>query len=339
MIKYIIVKKWLNIIYTILKKGKFKKVRFMNGFPYSNTNKRYHTLDYFYKHKFGSKAFKVSLNAGFSCPNIDGKVGYNGCIFCSKTGSGEYAGKPNDNLVKQFEEVKTMMHKKWPKAKYIGYFQARTNTYAPLSVLKDKYETILKLDNVVGLAIATRPDAISEECLEYLEELNKRTFLTVELGLQTIHEKTTKLINRCHDLHCFDNMVKELQKRNIFVVAHIINGLPYETKEMMIETVKHLNDIGINGIKIHMLSVLKETPLERLYLKKPFKLLSKEEYVDIVCDQLENLNPKIVIERLTGDPMISDLVTPTWLTKKVSVLNDIDKEMAKRNSYQGKKAN
>lgn len=309
----------------------------MNEFPYSDTNKRYHTLDYFYKHKFDSKVFKVSLNAGFTCPNIDGKVGHMGCIYCSKTGSGEYAGKPTDDLLKQFDEVKTMMHRKWPKAKYIGYFQARTNTYAPLSVLKEKYETILKLDNVVGLAIATRPDAIDKDCLDYLEELNKKTFLTIELGLQTIHEKTTRLINRCHDLECFDNMVKELQKRNIFVVAHIINGLPYETKEMMIETIRHLNKIGIDGIKIHMLGILKETPLEKLYLKKPFSLLSEAEYVNIVCDQLEHLNSKIVIERLTGDPMASDLVAPTWLTKKVSVLNDIDKEMVKRNSYQGKK--
>ena len=309
---------------------------FMNEFPYSNTNKRYHTLDYFYKQKFKNKVCKISLNAGFTCPNLDGKVGTGGCIYCSKTGSGEYAGNKKDNLIKQFNDVKQMMNKKWPNSKYIGYFQARTNTYAPLETLKEKYETILNLENVVGLSIATRPDAITNECLDYLEELNKKTFLTIELGLQTIHPQTTKIINRCHDLKCFENMVKDLQKRNIFVVAHIINGLPSETKEMMIETVKYLNKINIDGIKIHMLSILKNTPLETLYKEKPFHILTKEEYIDIVCDQLEYLNPKIVIQRLTGDPMVEDLIEPNWLIKKVNVLNDIDKEMAKRNSYQGK---
>lgn len=319
----------MNLCYTLF--GDF-----MNNFPYSNTNKRYHTLDYFYKQKFKSKVCKISLNAGFTCPNLDGKVGTGGCIYCSKTGSGEYAGNKKDNLIKQFNDVKQIMDKKWPNSKYIGYFQARTNTYAPLEILKEKYETILNLENVVGLSIATRPDAITNECLDYLEELNKKTFLTIELGLQTIHPKTTKIINRCHDLNCFENMVKELKKRNIFVVAHIINGLPYETKEMMIETVKYLNKINIDGIKIHMLSILKNTPLETLYKEKPFHILTKEEYVEIVCDQLEYLNPKIVIQRLTGDPMISDLFKPEWLTKKVSVLNDIDKEMVNRDSYQGK---
>ncbi len=309
----------------------------MNNFAYSNTNKRYHTLDYFYKTKFGCKVFKVSLNAGFTCPNIDGTVGNDGCIYCSKFGGGEYGGNVNDNLVKQFNDVKNMMHKKWPKAKYIGYFQARTNTYAPLHILKRKYETILNLDNVVGLSIATRPDAIDDKCLDYLTSLSKKTFLTVELGLQTIHEKTTKLINRCHDLKCFDDMVVKLKERGIFVVAHIINGLPYETRDMMIDTVRHLNDIGIDGIKIHMLSVIKNTPLENLYLKKGFKLLTKEEYIEIVCEQLEYLDPKIVIQRLTGDPMASSLIEPKWLLKKVNVLNDIDKFMVSNNIYQGDK--
>jgi len=308
----------------------------MNDFLFSNTNKRYHTLDYFYKQKFGTKVCKISLNAGFSCPNMDGKVGTGGCIYCSKSGSGEYGGNKKDDLIKQFDDIKKVMDQKWPNSKYIGYFQARTNTYAPLDVLKEKYETILELDNVVGLSIATRPDAITDECLDYLEELNKKTFLTIELGLQTIHESTTNLINRCHDLKCFDDMVKKLQKRNIFVVAHVINGLPFETKEMMIDTIKHLNDINIDGVKIHMLSILKETPLEKMYLDKPFHLLSESEYVDIVCDQLEYLKPEIVIQRLTGDPMASDLIGPDWLVKKVQVLNDIDKEMVKRNSYQGK---
>lgn len=304
-------------------------------FKYSDSNKRYYTLDYFYKHKFNSKVFKVSLNAGFTCPNKDGKVGMGGCIYCSKLGSGEYAGNVKKDLITQFNEVKEIMLKKWPKAKYIGYFQANTNTYAPVPILKEKYETILKLDNVVGLNIATRPDSISPDCLDYLEDLAKRTYLTVELGLQTIHESTSIYINRCHNLDCFTDMVKELRKRNINVVVHIINGLPYETYDMMIDTVKYLSNLDIQGIKIHMLSILKNTKLEELYKKEHFKTLTRDEYIKIVCDQLEYLREDIVVNRITGDPKISDLIEPDWLIKKVTILNDIDKEMARRNSYQG----
>lgn len=307
-----------------------------NIFKYSDNNKRYHTLDYFYKHKFNSKVFKVSLNAGLSCPNIDGTVGKGGCIYCSNSGSGEFAGNKNDDIITQFNEIKKMMLKKWPNAKYIGYFQAHTNTYAPVGTLKKLYEPILQQENVVGLNIATRPDAISDECLKYLEELNKKTYLTIELGLQTIHKKTTKIINRCHTLECFENMVKKLREKNINVVVHIINGLPYETKEDMIKTAKYLNTLDIQGIKIHMLSVIKNTKLEKLYQLKPFHILTEEEYIDIVINQLENLSPEIVINRITGDPKLDDLIQPTWLVKKFCVLNNIDKEMVKRNTYQGK---
>lgn len=306
-------------------------------FKYSNTNKRYYTLDYFYKTKFNSKVFKVSLNAGFTCPNKDGKVGTKGCIYCSKSGSGEYGGNVNKDIVTQFNEVKEMMLKKWPEAKYIGYFQANTNTYAPVEVLKEKYEPILKQDNVVGLNIATRPDSITDECLDYLEDLSKRTYLTVELGLQTIHEKTSILINRCHTLECFKDMVEKLRERNINVVVHIINGLPYETKEMMIETVKYLSDLDIQGIKIHALSILKNTELAKLYEKEKFKVLSRDEYIDIVCTQLEYLREDIVVNRITGDPMASELIEPTWLTNKTTILNDIDKLMKQRDTYQGNK--
>ena len=309
----------------------------MNKFIYSNNNKRYHTLDYYYKNKFHSKVFKISLNAGFSCPNIDGTVGNGGCIYCSKSGSGEFAGNKEDSLRTQFDTVKEMMLHKWPEGKFIGYFQARTNTYADVNTLKKLYETVLAFDNVIGLNIATRPDSISEECLDYLTELNKKTNLTIELGLQTTNEKTAKLINRCHSLQCFEAMVKKLRERNIDVVVHIINGLPYETKEDMLNTVKYLNSLDIQGIKIHMLSILKDTPLAKMYEKKHFKVLTKEEYIDIVIDQLELLRPEIVIHRITGDPKQDDLVEPDWLVKKFCILNDIDKEMVKRDSYQGKK--
>lgn len=304
-------------------------------FIYSNSNKRYHTLDYFYKTKFNSKVCKISLNAGFSCPNIDGTVGYGGCIYCSKLGSGEYAGDSTDDLVTQFNSIKEVMIRKWPNSKFIGYFQAHTNTYAPVNILKEKYELILKQPNVIGLSIATRADAINDECLDYLSELNKKTYLTIELGLQTIHKKTTDIINRCHTLECFESMVKKLRAHHINVVVHIINGLPYETKEMMLDTVKYLNKLDIQGIKIHMLSILKDTRLASIYQKEHFKTLNRDEYINIVCDQLELLRPEIVIHRITGDPKVSDLIEPDWLCKKVSILNDIDKELVRRNSFQG----
>jgi len=307
----------------------------VNKFKYSDSNKRYYTLDYFYKNKFKSKVFKVSLNAGFNCPNKDGTVGYGGCIYCSKLGSGDYAGDLKKSLTEQFIEVRDIMLKKWPNAKYIGYFQANTNTYAPLNVLKEKYEEILKLDNVVGLNIATRPDSITDECMSYLEELSKKTYLTIELGLQTIHESTSKLINRCHDLECFEKCVKKLRQKNINVVVHVINGLPYETKEMMLDTIKYLNTLDIQGIKIHMLHIIRDTALEVLFRKEGFHVLTREEYVDIVCDQLEFLREDIVVNRITGDPNPDELVEPSWLIKKFGVLNEIDKEMKRRNTYQG----
>lgn len=306
-------------------------------FKYSNSNKRYHTLDYYYKTRFNEKICKVSLNAGFSCPNIDGTVGKGGCIYCSKTGSGEFAGNVKDDIVKQFNDIKKVMLKKWPKAKYIGYFQARTNTYAPIKKLKDLYETILNQKDVIGLNIATRPDSITDECLNYLEELNKKTYLTIELGLQSSKEETGLLINRCHTIDCFENMVKKLRERNIDVVVHIINGLPYETKEDMLNTIKYLNNLDIQGVKIHMLSITKETPIEKMYKEKHFHLLTKEEYIDIVINQLELLRPEIVIHRITGDPKADELIEPKWLIKKFCVLNDIDKEMVKRDTYQGAK--
>lgn len=309
----------------------------MNIFKYSDTNKRYYTLDYYYKHKYGCKIAKISLNLGLTCPNKDGTKGLGGCIYCSKLGSGEYGGNPILPLKEQFDSVKNIMLKKWPNAKFIAYFQANTNTYGNLSYLIKNWEEVLTYDNVVGINISTRPDSITNECLDYLEKLNKKTDLVVELGLQTINEKTSKLINRCSSLNEFENCVNELNKRNIKILVHIINGLPYETKEDMINTIKYLNKFPIWGIKIHMLHILKDTALEKLYQKEKFNVLTKEEYVNIVCDQIELLREDIVINRLTGDPKIDDLIEPFWLVKKFCVLNDIDKELLRRNTYQGKK--
>ena len=299
-------------------------------FKYTLDNKRYHTFNYFLKNKFNKKVFKVALDARFTCPHKkDG-----GCIFCSD-GSKSNIVDSNKNIFEKFEEVKEIMSKKWPDSYYIPYLQANTNTNASLEKLKETYEPLLRLNNVVGLAIATRPDCISDEVLDYLSDLNNRTFLMVELGLQSANDETLKFINRGHDVKCFDNMVKKLKERNIFVVAHIINGLPYETKEDMIYTVKHLNDLNIDAIKIHMLHIIKDTPLERIYEKIPFHILDKDEYIDIICDQLTYLKPEIIIERITGDPIVENLILPKWLVKKFVLLNDIDKEMKKRNIYQG----
>ncbi len=303
-------------------------------FKYSLDNKRYHTLNYYYKNKYHQKVFKVSLNAGFSCPN---KVNGPGCIFCSLKGSGDFAGDIQDDLVTQFNKVKEVMTRKWPNSLYIGYFQANTNTYAPTNILQEKYETILNLPNVVGLNIATRSDAITDETLDYLTELNTRTDLTIELGLQSIHERTLKFINRGHTLENFTYMVYKLANRNIKVVVHIINGLPNESKEDMIKTVQYLNNLPIHGIKIHMLHILKDTPLHKYYQTHPFHILTKDEYIDIVTEQLEYLRPEIVIHRITGDPKQEDLVAPTWLLKKFCVLNDIDKSLKEKDTYQGAK--
>lgn len=297
-------------------------------FKYTLDNKRYYTLNYYNKMKYNSKVFKIGLNAGFSCPN---KINGKGCIYCYN-GSGENDGM---NLVEQFYKVKSIIDKKWPSSKYIGYFQANTNTYDKVEVLKEKYEKILNLPYVIGLNIATRPDCLGEDVLDYLEDLNKRTNLVIEIGLQSIHEGTAELINRGHSLKCFIDAVNSLRKRNIDVVVHIINGLPYETKEMMVDTIKFLSNLDIQGIKIHMLFIIKGTELEKLYNEKHFHVLTKEEYVDIVCDQLELLREDIVINRITGDPESDLIVEPTWLLRKFCVLNEIDKEMLKRNSFQG----
>lgn len=304
-------------------------------FKYAFDNKRYHTWNYYLRNTFGEKVFKVSINAGFTCPNIDGKVTYGGCTYCSKEGSGDFAGNPNDDLINQFFDIKNMMHKKWPNAKYIGYFQAFTNTYAPVEVLKEKYETILELDDVIGLSISTRPDCLEDDVLDYLEELNKRTNLWVELGLQTIHNKTAKVINRGHNYEIFLDGLKKLNDRNIKVVVHIINGLPGEDYQMMMETAKAVSKLKVDGIKIHLLHVIKDTPMANMLNKGMMELMNEDDYVNLVCDQLEILPPEMIIHRLTGDGKKEDLVGPLWSLKKWEVLNKIDDTLKIRNSYQG----
>ena len=297
---------------------------------------RYHSLNYELKNTFHTKVYKLSLDGGMTCPNRDGTLDTRGCIFCSAGGSGDFATKRHLNINEQINQAKKLVEKKQTAdGKYIAYFQSYTNTYQSVSYLRDLFYDAIMHDDIVALSIATRPDCLSDEILELLSELNHIKPVWIELGLQTIHENTSKLINRCHTLENFENMVKKLKENNIEVVVHIINGLPYETKEMMIDTVKYLNQLDIDGIKIHMLNIVKDTPLEKLYTKEKFHILTKEEYVDIVISQLEHLNEKIVIHRITSDPDPKNLIAPDWLLKKTCLLNDIDKEMKKRNTYQG----
>ena len=293
-------------------------------------NKRYHTLNYFFKKKFGQKVFKVPLDINSTCPNQ-----YNGgCIYCSNKSVAGISDNTLD-ILEQFEKGRKIMEQKWPGSLYIPYFQSGTNTYNDKNLVKGYIDKLLLLPKVIGIDIATRPDCLSDEWLGYLEELNKKTFLIVELGLQSSNNNTLKFINRGHDKEIFKKAVEKLHERNIFVVAHIINGLPYEEKEDMINTIKFVNDLKIDGIKIHMLYIAKNTPLASYYENNKFHILTREEYIDIVCDQLRLLNPDVVVMRITGDPELNELVAPEWLIKKFMVLNGIDQEMAKRNIYQG----
>ena len=307
----------------------------MNLFKYSDDNKRYHTFNYYLKNKYQSKVAKVSLNAGFTCPNRDGTKGTGGCIFCSSTGSGDFAGNIQDSLEIQFSNVSLLLQNKWPNCKYIAYFQANTNTYGPLKKIKACIEPFINKKNVVAISIATRPDCLETDVLNYLAEVNNRCDLWVELGLQTIHDQTGELINRGHNYQDFLDGLNKLRKLKINVCVHIINGLPGETYEMMLETAKAVGQLDIQALKIHMLYVIEKTKLHQLYLQQPFKILSRDEYIDLVVKQLSYIPENIVIERLTGDGNISDLVAPLWSILKVTILNDIDKLMVAKDYYQG----
>lgn len=298
---------------------------------------KYNTLTDYLQKRFNRKIFKVALNGNFTCPNRDGVISTRGCIFCSPSGSGDFAGNKNDPLETQFEMVRSIIHQKWPKAGYIVYFQANTNTYKPLPQLKELYEKAISLNkNIVGISIATRPDCLDENILDYLNDLNKRIPVFIELGLQTINEKTSILINRGYKLDIFDNAVKALRQRNIEVIVHIINGLPYETENDMYETIHHLNTLDIQGIKIHSLFVLENTELGKMYQEKQFEVLSLEEYVKITSNQIALLKPNVIIHRINGDAPNDMLIAPEWSLKKLVVMNEIDKYMKTNNLYQGK---
>lgn len=298
-------------------------------------NKRYNTIDRFYKYKYGKKVAKISLNANFSCPNKDGTKGYGGCSYCSLSGSGDFAGDKNKDLLTQFADIKAIMNQKWPDTLYMPYLQANSNTYGSLEKLKETYEPLTKIKDIIGISIATRSDCFNEEIYAYLNELNQRVPLQIELGLQTIHQKTAERINRGSTLEEFVSCVNRLHKLNIEIVVHIINGLPDESKEMMLKTIDFLNELPIQGIKIHSLLIIKNTRLAKEYETNPFKLLTRDEYVDIVCCQIERLRDDIIIHRLAADSGIDDLIEPLWTRKKLVVMNEIDKELRKRDTYQG----
>lgn len=300
-------------------------------------DKRYHTLDYEMKKIFKEKAIKLSIDGGFTCPNRDGKVGNKGCIFCSERGSGDFNSDKSKSITEQIEEQKQIMSNKWKSSTYIAYFQNYTNTYDTVENLRKKFYEALSCENIKGLAIATRPDCIDEEVLKLLEELNSKTFLWIELGLQTINDKSANFLRRGYKIEQFDKTYEQLKEKNIRTVVHLIFGIPGETKENMLESVKYVSSKNMWGVKIHMLHILKNTDLSTFYENKKFKIMTLEEYVDTVCDALEILNPNTVIHRLTGDGKKSDLIEPRWTLHKLKVLSDIDKELKFRESYQGNK--
>ena len=293
-------------------------------------------LNDFLKEKFNEKIYKVSLDGGFTCPNRDGKVSRGGCIFCSENGSGDFTATKLKSIHAQIEEQIDLVSKKYKGDKYIAYFQNFTNTYAEVSYLRKIYEEALSHEKIVGLAIATRPDCLEDDVLELLAELNKKTFLWVELGLQTLNDDVAKYFNRAYETEIYKKASEKLNRLNIKFVTHIIIGLPKEENNDYLKTAIFAQNCGTWGIKLHLMYVVKNTPLEKLYLNGDLKINTKEEYVEKVVNVLENISSEIVVHRLTGDGDRETLVAPLWSIKKIDVLNSIHKELKRRNTYQGK---
>ena len=303
-------------------------------FPYSDTNKRYHTLDYDMKKTFGEKVYKVPLDGGFTCPNIDGRVAFGGCTYCSGRGSGDFAPSALLSIAEQYEVSRRVYLEKKPTAKFIPYFQAHTNTYAPTARLRELFEEALTLPDCVGLDIATRADCLEDDVVAYLFELNERTHLTVELGLQTVHDVTARKINRGHD---YDTFLRGYEKLSgIRRVVHLIDFLPGESPDMMLESARVVSALSPYGVKLHLLYIMEGTIMANAYRAGEVYIPTREEYVQTVVDQLEVLAPEIVVARVTGDAPRERLIAPLWSKNKIAVLNEIDKELAKRESFQGK---
>ena len=298
-------------------------------------DKRYNTLNNELRKEFGEKVMKLSLDGGFTCPNRDGTVGSKGCIFCSDEGSGEFAGSRFVSIKEQVEQQKELLSKKWKSDKYIIYFQNFTNTYKAVEELRELYYEALKMEGVVGLAIATRPDCLDDDVLQLLGELNEKTYLWVELGLQSIHEKSSNFIRRGYPLSTYDKAILDLKSKGIRTVTHIIIGLPNETNDDILETVKHVSKTKTWGVKLHSLYIQKGTDLYDYYINNPFRIRSMEEYIEILSDSLEVLPKDMIVHRVTGDGKRSLLHEPKWTTNKLKVLTGIDQELRLRNSQQG----
>ncbi|MFA5528170.1 MAG: TIGR01212 family radical SAM protein [Peptostreptococcales bacterium] len=299
--------------------------------------KPYNSIGNYLKNKFNTKVVKLSLDGDFTCPNRDGTLSTLGCIYCSSSGSGDFTSSKELSIDEQIHDQIARLQNKWPSGKYIAYFQNHSNTYGPLQKLSLLYKQALENPNIIGIAIATRPDCLSEEILELLDEINQRTFLWVELGLQTIHEDTSALINRCYPLGTFETALMHLNAHRIHTVVHLIMGLPHETRSQMLESVNYLAHKNIFGIKMHSLHVIENTPLATMYLDEAFPLLTKEAYISILCDALELLPNHITIHRLTGDAPWKSLIAPKWSTDKRGILNGVVHELKDRQSYQGLK--
>ena len=314
-----------------------KTQRDSNPYKFTDSNKRYFTYDYYLRREFGGKCAKIPIDAGFTCPNIDGRCGVGGCIYCSARGSGDFAESARLSVREQYEITRSKLSSKWSTERCIAYFQAHTNTYAPTAVLREKFEEALKLPGVVGLNVATRADCLEASTVEYLAELAERTVLCVELGLQSSNDATAELINRGHDFAAFCDGFARLRAASdkINICVHIILGLPGESREDMLRTVTDVASLAPDQVKIHLLHVLRGTALADMYESGEYVPLEREAYVSLVADAIERLPEDTVVARVTGDGMADDLLAPLWSIKKVSVINDIDKELFRRDSYQG----
>ena len=298
--------------------------------------KPYHSFDYMLKERFGEKIYKVALDAGMTCPNRDGTLGSRGCIFCSAGGSGDFAGSRQDSITQQIEKQAASIRQKRGVAKFIAYFQAYTNTYAPVDYLRKIYTEAISHPDIVAISIGTRPDCLDADILQLLDELNQKKPVWVELGLQTIHEATAQYIRRGYPLSCFEQAVSELRKRSLDVIVHTILGLPGESKHAILSTIEYLNHQDIQGIKLQLLHVLKGTDLADDYLAGKFQVYTMEEYLELVIDCLEHLRPEIVIHRLTGDGPKDLLIAPSWSSAKRTVLNTLHRKCKLQHSFQGK---
>jgi len=279
---------------------------------------------------------KITVDAGMSCPNRDGSLSASGCIFCNSQGSGTGAYKKGLTVSEQLSKGKVKLAKRYKAKMFIAYFQSYSNTYAPLKKLSALYEEALSIEDIVGLSIGTRPDCINESILALLQKYAHNYLIWLEYGIQSVHNKTLTFINRGHNFRCFEDVVEKTKNRGIKICAHVILGLPYENKQDMLDTARAMADLEIDGIKIHLLYVVKGTPLAHLYNTHQYKCLEQRQYIDIVCDFLEQLPPKIVIQRLTGEPHAAELIAPLWSLNKAETLSLINSEMEKRDSWQGK---